>query len=94
VLCIPLSRQASCVLGAQLRFAMLQTRAQPSSGTESACVTGMWVNNEQRDRIFEMIGTHSAAPNPVPSARLEHQRVSLVLWLATLIGVGIAVLAL
>lgn len=53
----------------------------------------MWVNNEQRDRIFEMIGTHRAASHPVPSARLEHQRLSLLLWLATLIGVGIALLA-
>lgn len=54
----------------------------------------MWVNNEQRDRIFEMIGTHSAAHHPVPSARLEHQRMGLVIWLAALIGVGIVVLAL
>lgn len=51
----------------------------------------MWVNNEQRDRIFKMIGSESAV-HRVPSARLEHQRLSLLIGLAALIGAGIALL--
>lgn len=50
----------------------------------------MWVNNEQRDRIFQMIGAQSAA-HRVPSAKLEHQRLSLLIGLAALI-VGILLL--
>lgn len=53
----------------------------------------MWVNNEQRDRIFEMIGAHSATNHPVRSARLDQEREALLIWLAALIGVGIVVLA-
>jgi hypothetical protein len=52
----------------------------------------MWVNNEQRDRIFKMIGSEGA-PHRVPSARLELQRLSLLIVLAALIGLGIALLA-
>jgi hypothetical protein len=53
----------------------------------------MWVNNEQRDRIFEMIGARSATNHPVRSARIEQEREALLIWLAALIGVGIVVLA-
>ena len=51
----------------------------------------MWVNNEQRDRIFKSIGAESAV-HRVPSARLEHQRLSLLIGLAALIGAGVAML--
>lgn len=51
----------------------------------------MWVNNEQRDRIFQMIGARGAV-HRVPSARLEHQRLSLLIGLTALIAVGIALL--
>lgn len=53
----------------------------------------MWVNNEQRDRIFEMIGTHRVSPRRVPAAKLEQQRVTLLIWLGALIGIGVAILA-
>jgi hypothetical protein len=34
----------------------------------------MWVNDAQRDRIFEMIGTHSVTHHRVRNARAELQR--------------------
>lgn len=34
----------------------------------------MWVNDAQRDRIFEMIGTHSVTYHRVRNARNEHIR--------------------
>ncbi|MCC6316825.1 MAG: hypothetical protein IT361_03960 [Gemmatimonadaceae bacterium] len=36
--------------------------------------TGMWVNEAQRERIFEMIGTHTVTYHRVRNARLEFQR--------------------
>lgn len=53
----------------------------------------MWVNNEQRDRIFEMIGTHSVTYHPAHNARLEHQRVVLFACLVVVIAVWIALWA-
>ncbi len=53
----------------------------------------MWVDNAQRDRIFEMIGTHSATHHPAHSSRLDHQWTVLAaivvggagLWIALLV---------
>lgn len=47
---------------------------------------GMWVDEAQRERIFEMIGTHSVTYHRVRNARLEHQRRVTV---SLLVGAGI-----
>jgi hypothetical protein len=39
---------------------------------------GMWVNDAQRERIFEMIGSHSVTYHRVRNARTEHQRRVLI----------------
>lgn len=47
----------------------------------------MWVNDAQRDRIFEMIGTGSVTHHRVRNARAEHLRhvaVALILGTAVL----------
>ena len=47
----------------------------------------MWVNEAQRERIFEMIGTHSVTYLRVRNARAEHQRrlaIGVLLGLALL----------
>jgi len=54
----------------------------------------MWVNNEQRDRIFQMIGTQGVSNRRVPAARLEQQRAGILIWLGAVIGIGVAILAL
>lgn len=54
--------------------------------------TDMWVNNEQRDRIFEMIGTHSVTHHPARNARQEHQHTVVAACLVGAIGLLIAVL--
>lgn len=46
----------------------------------------MWVNDAQRDRIFEMIGTHSVTYHRVRNARLEFQRRVTV---GVLLGAGL-----
>ena len=51
--------------------------------------SGMWADDAQRERIFEMIGVHSVTHHRVRNARVEHQRRvavaillgSAVLWL-------------
>jgi hypothetical protein len=43
----------------------------------------MWADDAQRQRIFDMIGTHSVTYHRVRNARLEHQRrVTVALLLA------------
>jgi len=54
----------------------------------------MWVNNEQRDRIFQMIGTQGVSHRRVPAARLEQQRAGILIWLGAVIVIGVAILAL
>lgn len=52
---------------------------------------GMWVNEEQRERIFEMIGTHSVTYHRVRNARLELQRrvaIGILLGAALLLVVA------
>lgn len=45
--------------------------------------SGMWADDAQRQRIFDMIGTHSVTYHRVRNARLEHQRrVTVALLLA------------
>jgi hypothetical protein len=41
----------------------------------------MWANDAQRDRIFEMIGTHTVTFHRVRNARLEQRRQAVVLAL-------------
>ncbi len=53
--------------------------------------SGMWVNEAQRERIFEMIGTHSVTYHRVRNARLEHQRR---LAIAVLVGAALVWVAL
>ena len=43
--------------------------------------SGMWADDSQRDRIFEMIGCHSVTLHRVRNARAEHQRRILILVL-------------
>lgn len=38
----------------------------------------MWVNDAQRNRIFEMIGTHTVTYHRVRNAKLEAQRRALI----------------
>jgi hypothetical protein len=52
----------------------------------------MWVNNEQRERIFEMIGTHSVTHHPARDARVEHRHTVVAACLVGAIGLGIAFL--
>ena len=52
----------------------------------------MWVDNAQRDRIFEMIGTHSATHHPAHSSRLEHQRTVLAAVVVGGVGLWIGLL--
>ena len=42
---------------------------------------GMWADNSQRDRIFEMIGCHSVTYHRVRNARVEQQRRTMILLL-------------
>ena len=42
---------------------------------------GMWADNSQRDRIFEMIGCHSVTYHRVRNARAEHQRRAMIVGL-------------
>jgi hypothetical protein len=44
---------------------------------------GMWADNSQRDRIFEMIGCHSVTFHRVRNARSEHHRRNLILVLVS-----------
>ncbi|MGQ0647356.1 MAG: hypothetical protein ACT4P7_07270 [Gemmatimonadaceae bacterium] len=46
----------------------------------------MWVNDAQRDRIFEMIGTNTVTHHRVRNARTEHQRRVAI---AVLLGAGV-----
>ena len=51
----------------------------------------MWVNEAQRERIFEMIGTHTVTYHRVRNARAEHQRrvaIGVLLSLALLWAVA------
>lgn len=48
--------------------------------------SGMWVNEAQRERIFEMVGTHSVTHHRVRNARLEHQRRAVM---AALVGAAL-----
>ncbi len=43
--------------------------------------SGMWADDSQRDRIFEMIGCHSVTYHRVRNARVEHQRRLVILGL-------------
>lgn len=44
----------------------------------------MWADDSQRDRIFEMIGTHSVTYHRVRNARVEHHRRLVILGLVAL----------
>ena len=68
------------------------TGTTPTRGTESASLTGMWVDNAQRDRIFEMIGTHSVTHHPAHNGRLEHQRTVLAAFVVGAVGLWIVLL--
>ena len=53
----------------------------------------MWVNEAQRERIFEMIGTHSVTYHRVRNARGEHQRrvvIGVLFSLAVLWALALA----
>lgn len=54
---------------------------------------GMWADNSQRDRIFEMIGCHSVTYHRVRNARLEQQRRTMILVLVTAAIAWIAIAA-
>lgn len=47
---------------------------EPQGARGMQRTTGMWVNEAQRERIFEMIGTHTVTYHRVRNARLEFQR--------------------
>lgn len=54
---------------------------------------GMWADNSQRDRIFEMIGCHSVTYHRVRNARVEQQRRTMILLLVTAAIAWIAIAA-
>jgi hypothetical protein len=54
----------------------------------------MWANDAQRDRIFEMIGTHTVTFHRVRNARREHRLQMMVaaLVIAALVWAAFVVL--